>query len=504
MEQSGKIIVIGTPATARSACASVLALGSGAPAIVGCVLLGPARRADGADLPVPMLGGLDRLASIAESSGAREALVSLPLAATELIEQVRASLRGLRMTERFLPTTSDVLAFEPATFTSLRPELDLAALIGREPRPVDRSRVDALIGGKRVLITGAGGSIGSELARFCAGSGATELVLVDRSENSLFEIDRQMRERFPDVARRTVLHDVVNADATRAVVSEASPDLVFHAAAHKHVPMMEEHPAAAIENNVLGTVSIADASIEAGVERVVLVSTDKAVHPTSIMGATKQLAERYIRSRNRVGSRTVFGLVRFGNVLGSACSVLPIWSAQLAAGGPITITDPEMTRYFMTIPEAASLVVQAASLLEHHADASSSDVFVLDMGAPVRIGSLVDRFLQAHGVRGVWPGDCEDTDVSMPSVEILVTGHRPGEKMHEELAHQGERLGETGVDGILAWSGPSQDPNKVDLMIRELMSVRDMNGPERVLEVLRRHAPVVMVGGPESGRVVAA
>ena len=218
----------------------------------------------------------------------------------------------------------------------------MAALIDRKPTPLDRVALRTLLGGKTVLLTGAGGSIGSELARIVAGFEPAKLILVERSENALFEIDRQLRHRHPGLKIEAVLHDVTLRERTFDAIDRTQPQVVLHAAAHKHVPMMEGHPAEAIENNFYGTRSIADASDRCGVETFVMISTDKAVNPSSVMGGSKRLAELYIRDLNRQ-STTTYCMVRFGNVLGSACSVLPIWADQLKTGGPVTVTHEAMT-----------------------------------------------------------------------------------------------------------------------------------------------------------------
>ncbi|MEO0483694.1 MAG: SDR family NAD(P)-dependent oxidoreductase [Planctomycetota bacterium] len=386
--------------------------------------------------------------------------------------------------------------------------IDLAALVGRPARRENPEAMERAVGGKRVLITGAGGSIGSEIARLVAavgadgqGPGPTEITLVDRSENALFEIDRKLRERSPGTPRRAVMHDVVDEARTRRLIAETKPDVIFHAAAHKHVPLMEDHPSHAVTNNYFGTKSIADAAIEAGVGRVVVISSDKAVNPTSVMGATKRLAERYAQGLNRrlsqSGGSTRFSMVRFGNVLGSACSVLPIWSAQLADGGPLTLTDVRMTRYFMTIHEAAALVVQSASI--GGTPETTGEIFVLDMGEPVRIADLAERFLASHGLRARFvSGSLGDETLSglgvgvdsmaADEIEVLVTGARPGEKLHEELELLTERVRPTPLEGIGAWAG-SETPADLEAMTADLAGVRDGSSREAVLEVLRRWAP---------------
>jgi FlaA1/EpsC-like NDP-sugar epimerase len=304
-----------------------------------------------------------------------------------------------------------------------------------------------------------------------------------------------------------VLHDVVDSEQTLRLLVDLKPDVVFHAAAHKHVPLMEDHPAHAVNNNLFGTKAIADAAMAVGAERFVMVSTDKAVNPTSIMGATKRLAEIYVQglhesSRRMMGplvgadgsGGTSFSIVRFGNVLGSACSVLTIWSAQLADGGPITVTDPRMTRYFMTISEAATLVIQAAAI-EHGGGAA---VHVLDMGEPIAIVELAKRFVRAHGFAPRVAGVPEESDPStswaLPPVDIVCTGTRPGEKLHEELAYAAEELLPTPFDGIRAWSGRERPAGNCAAMIADLSAVRSSSERAAVLAAIRRHVPEMTTG----------
>lgn len=378
--------------------------------------------------------------------------------------------------------------------------IDLAALLDRAPLPLDPDSVSALIRGKRVLITGAGGSIGSELARIAASFDPACVILMERAENALFEIDRQLGARHPAIARRAVLHDVVDAERTLQHLVDLRPDIIFHAAAHKHVPLMEDHPAHALTNNFFGTRAIADAALAVGAERFVLISSDKAVNPTSVMGATKRLAEIYVQQLHRqahatsVAPRTRFSMVRFGNVLGSSCSVVPIWSAQLVDGGPLTVTDPRMTRYFMTINEAAGLVIRAAAIND---PSPIAPVYVLDMGEPVRILDLAFRFLGAHG----YTPRLIDRDghvvegVTVPSpqaagqrVDVLLTGIRPGEKIHEELAYAAENLRPTGCPGIQAWAGADADVS-LPALVSDLGRARLSSDAAAVIATIRRHVP---------------
>lgn len=415
------------------------------------------------------LGSIDDLAHVVSVVRPRLALLAIPAAMTERIRQVRALCAELGLPAHHLPTLDDAIAGDTAralpTFN-----LDLNALVGRPVRDIDHRLVRKAVAGRRVLITGAGGSIGTELARLCARFEPALLVLMDRSDNALFEIDRELHERHPHVPRESILHDVVDAALTRKRLDALQPQIIFHAAAHKHVPLMEDHPAEAVRNNLFGTKSVADAALALGVERFVMISTDKAVNPTSVMGATKRLAELYIRALNARGT-TRFTLVRFGNVLGSACSVLPIWSAQVAQGGPITVTDARMTRYFMTIPEAAGLVVQSGALAD-----SAGDVFVLDMGDPVRILDLAHRFLAAHGLDGA-------------NDAIAFTGARPGEKLHEELAYDAEELAPTPIPGVQSWVGPAEQTSWIDGAVARLSASCARHDPIAVLAELRACLP---------------
>jgi O-antigen biosynthesis protein WbqV len=417
------------------------------------------------------------------SGGSALGSVRLPSAEQIVVRADRATLDRI---ETLLTGTGATWRRQADRAPTASSGIDPALLIGRQPTPLDAAaerRARIALTNKRVLITGAGGSIGSEMARKVAALDPSELILMERSENALFEIDREIRDRFPRVKRRAMLHDV---------------------------PIMEDHPAHAVNNNVFGTLAIADAARAANAERFVMISTDKAVNPRSVMGATKRMAEVYVRSLNHAGKRpakrrtdiidkhtTKFSTVRFGNVLGSAGSVVPVWEKQLAEGGPVTVTHPEMTRFFMTIPEAAGLVIQAGSLSSE--ESNGAEVFVLDMGTPVRIVELAERFVRLHGFDPILAEHGRDiVDRGGPgAMPIVFTGVRPGEKLHEELAHASEELRPTPAAGVEAWAAPpgESDAKAARAMIALLEDIRYETDHQRVLSVVRRLCPTV--GEPE-------
>jgi len=330
--------------------------------------------------------------------------------------------------------------------------VDLEDLLGRDPVALDVDLIDRHITGRTVMVTGAAGSIGSELCRQIALRSPGRLILFECGESPLFALEMEMRHKFPGLELLPVIGDVRDRGRVEEVVRAHRPAIIFHAAAYKHVPMMELHPVEAVKTNVLGTRIVAEAAARHGVERFVLVSTDKAVRPTNVMGATKRLAELVIHNMNGEGKSTVFVAVRFGNVLGSVGSVIPVFRKQLMTTGKLTVTHPEASRYFMLIPEAAGLILQAGAMGE------GGEVFVLDMGEPVKIVDLAKNLIRLSGKElGV-------------NAEIVFTGLRPGEKLHEELIVEGEDVGGTTHPKVMKLIGNEKMPPSWAKELEELIA----------------------------------
>jgi FlaA1/EpsC-like NDP-sugar epimerase len=370
---------------------------------------------------VRVLGGRATLPRVLKERRVDEVMIAMPTAPGTVMQEIVSVCREAEVACTTLPGLPELITGE-VTVSQLR-EVRVEDVLGRAPVEIDFARAARFLNGKVVLVTGAGGSIGSELCRQIVGVGARRLVMVDHAENNLFEIDLELRERGHS-GLVPVIADCRDAVVMERVFARERPQVVFHAAAYKHVPMMELNPVEAIANNALATETLAETSAQHGVERFCLISTDKAVEPKTVMGATKALAERVIEMHG-AESTTRFAAVRFGNVLGSSGSVLPIFRRQIADGGPVTVTHPDMTRFFMTIPEAVQLVIEATGIAE------GGDIFVLDMGEPVKIIDLARKMIELSGHE---PG----TDIA-----IEVVGIRPGEKLHEELFNVDEDVAAT-------------------------------------------------------------
>jgi FlaA1/EpsC-like NDP-sugar epimerase len=401
---------------------------------------------------------------------------------TDLMEI--ADRQGLRVFRAPRPT-----ALDPASPASIAGRVELKPvaiedLLNRPQVPLDRAGMARLIQGRRVLVTGAGGTIGSELARQVAALGPEQLVLLDNGEFALWQIDLELAETVPLVPRRTVIADIRDQARIAAVMEDVQPDLVFHAAALKHVPMVEANPLEGLRTNAAGTRNVADAARAVGAEAMVLISTDKAVNPTSVMGASKRLAEMYCQAQDIAARGAAGGMrcitVRFGNVLGSTGSVVPLFQRQLARGGPLTVTHPDMQRYFMTVREAVGLVLQASvvgtgdSSPEYLRDGG---IFVLDMGSPVKIVDLARQMIRLAGLR------------PEQDVQIAFTGLRPGEKLFEELFHGHEPPVPTDHPGLLMATPRTADPAIVGRAIDEIASACRSGQVRLSLTLLGRMVP---------------
>jgi FlaA1/EpsC-like NDP-sugar epimerase len=373
-----------------------------------------------------VFGTLDDAPRIIKDQSIKVVLLAIPSAGEVVTQRLVESCLSLKVRLQILPAISDLITGR-MTAQRIR-DVSIEDLLQRETVQLDAAAVSHKFAGKRVLVTGAGGSIGSELARQVAAYAPSQLLLLDMAETPLFEIDAEVAAAYPHVARTAIIANVANAERVDEVFRDYRPECVLHAAAYKHVPLMEGHPEEAVLNNVGGTRTLVEAATTHGVTNFVMISSDKAVRPTNVMGITKRICELIVSASN--GNGTCFSSVRFGNVLGSNGSVVPIFRRQIEAGGPVTITHPDMTRYFMTIPEAVSLVLQCGAM------STGGEVFVLDMGKPVKIMDLAKNLIALSGYKAG-----ED-------IEIKITGLRPGEKLHEELATYGENLEASTTKGV--------------------------------------------------------
>jgi FlaA1/EpsC-like NDP-sugar epimerase len=416
---------------------------------------------------VPVVGTIEEIKKAVERAEAQEIIVAIPSATPDLMQRILAASEACRLPIKTLPNVKQLLD-GTVSVRSVRP-LSLEDLLQREPIRTDLQELHPLLEGKRVLVTGAGGSIGSELCRQIARYRPALLVLFERHENSLYALDLELRESFPQMEILSLIGDTTVPGRVAEVLGLCDPQIIFHAAAHKHVPLMEQNPGEAVRNNILGTRIVGEAALASGVERFVLISTDKAINPTNVMGATKRLAEYIVETMNRRG-QTRFTVVRFGNVLGSNGSVVPLFAEQIRKGGPVTVTHPEIKRYFMTIPESVQLVLQASVM------GQGGDVFVLDMGEQIRVADLARNMI-------LLSGHIPDQDI-----KIVFTGLRPGEKLYEELFDHGERVEPTSHEKIKrAVNQALLEPDELDRRIRELVKLLDGgSSQDKIVRTLRQ------------------
>jgi FlaA1/EpsC-like NDP-sugar epimerase len=415
----------------------------------------------------PVLGTIDSIPAVVAEHDVGEVFVAIPSAPGTVIRRAIQRCREAGVRSRVLPSLGELVEGR-FMYTQMR-EVKVDDLLGRAPIRLDSPNLRSFLAGRTVLVTGAAGSIGSELCRQVAGNEPARLVLYDRHENGVFGLEMELRQRFPQLEVAPVLGDVLLADQLDSVFAEHRPQVVFHAAAYKHVWLAERNPIEAVRNNVLGTRNVALAAQAHGVREFVLISTDKAVRPTSIMGATKRIAEMIVQGLQNGAGR--FVTVRFGNVLGSNGSVVPLFRDQIARGGPVTVTDPEVTRFFMTIPEAVQLVLQAATI------GHGGEILVLEMGQPVRIADLARHMIELSGF------------VPDEDIEIVFTGLRPGEKLHEELADEDEGVLATELDRILTLATKAARPGSSEALAAEFEELVARGDADGILRLLKAAVP---------------
>jgi len=419
---------------------------------------------------LPVLGTTDDIRRICEEEEVEEIIIAMPSATQKHLRRVIDLCSGTKLKFQSLPSLGDLIDGR-VTVSQIRP-VDINDLLGRKTVELDTQSLAKFLHNRRVLITGAGGSIGSEMCRQVCGFEPAKLILVEQAETPLFDIENELSKSHPELVIKACICDIHDRGRVTDIWQTYRPEVVIHAAAHKHVPLMERNPCEAIKNNIIGSKNVADASCEFGVAEFVTISTDKAVNPSSIMGASKRIAEMYTQALNgRQGCTTQFKAVRFGNVLGSSGSVVPTFRRQIAAGGPVTVTDAKMTRYFMTIPEAAQLVLQAA------ATGTGGEIYLLDMGDPVRIVDLARQMITLSGFRPE-----EDID-------IVYTGIRPGEKLFEELRTEGENIAPTVHPKVLVWKHRSAGWEDISGWVSQLANLATSAGRDQIVALLKQAIP---------------
>lgn len=405
---------------------------------------------------VKIAGNHLAIKQLARRYGVDEIIIAIPSANKKAIQNIVNECNKTRCKMKILPGISDLIN-ERVSISKLR-DVDIEDLLGREPVQVNLREISGYLEGKIVLVTGGGGSIGSELCRQIAKFKPRKLIALDIYENTVFELSNEIKSTYPALEFEVVIASVRSRQRIREVFVKYKPHVVFHAAAHKHVPLMENNPKDAVINNIIGTKNMIDLSDEFAVENFVMISTDKAVNPTNVMGATKRVAEMILQEKSS-HSRTSFSAVRFGNVLGSNGSVIPLFRKQIERGGPVTVTHEDITRYFMTIPEAVQLVIQAGAM------ATGGEIFILDMGDPVRIMDLAENVIRLSGY------------VPHVDIEIKVTGLRPGEKLYEELLLDEEGIEKTAHNKIFVAHPLPPSPGLSEIIEKEgICSEENING----------------------------
>lgn len=422
---------------------------------------------------IPVLGPVNDIKSISREMEADEALIAIPSASSKKIRTIIETCKVNGVISKIIPGYSELIDGK-VTINAIR-EVAYRDLLGREVIRLDAEKIGGYLKGKRVLVTGAGGSIGSELCRQICRFQPELIILYERAESPLYEIEIDIKFKFPDMKAISLLSDVRDKIQLEKTFFKFKPHVVFHAAAYKHVPMLELQPWKAIENNIQGTINLVEVSKKHTVERFVFVSTDKAVRPTNVMGASKRVAEMMIQSQNGCGiSSTQFMTVRFGNVIGSVGSVVPLFKKQIERGGPVTVTHPDVTRYFMTIPEACQLILQAGAM------GNGGEIFLLDMGTPIKIADMAKDLIR---LSGFMPDD---------DIKIEYIGLRPGEKLFEELITEGEGIVPTSHEKIMTLKGMDCNLKTLNGDIETLIKISEEQDHNKIKAMLKEIVPEYM------------
>ena len=448
---AGRVAIVGAGSAGAMVAKELLAHPEMERTAVGFIDDDPAKRG-GVLNSLPVLGTRSRLGEVIERYDVDEVIVAMPSAPGAVIREVMDACKNLKVKIKTLPGVYELVNGK-VSVKQLR-DIQIEDLLGREPVHLDLDQIGAYLADQTVLVTGAGGSIGSEICRQITRFKPKSMILLGHGESSIFEIEQELKRRHPEQRTVAVIADVRDEHRIDWVFEEYRPDVVFHAAAHKHVPLMEVNPEEALTNNVFGTKNVARAADKHGAKRFVMISTDKAVNPVSVMGMSKRVAEMVVQSIGAT-SKTKFMAVRFGNVLGSRGSVVPTFRMQIAEGGPVTVTHPDMTRYFMTIPEAVQLVIQAGAM------GQGGEIFVLDMGQPVKITQLAEEIIRLSGME---PGK---------DIEITYTGVRPGEKLFEEILTTEEVAASTRHKKIFVAKDAELDVEALRAAMKEIAAAVD-------------------------------
>jgi FlaA1/EpsC-like NDP-sugar epimerase len=396
-------------------------------------------------------------------------LIAIPSASDDEMRGIVEACEHAHIPFKTLPSVKDLLS-NTVSKGNLR-DVAIEDILGREPVNIEWGKIQNSLSGKRILITGGGGSIGSELCRQLARIEPEALIIYDRSEFNLYQVNATIQREFPNVQLKAILGDVVDRQCLEEVIQQEKPSIIFHAAAYKHVPLLEKQVLAAVTNNLIGTKNVAEIALEEQVERFVLISTDKAVNPGNIMGATKRAAEILCQNLNTISKHTTFITVRFGNVLDSAGSVVPLFREQIKAGGPVTVTHQNVTRYFMTIPEACRLIMKAEAV------GAGGEIYVLDMGKPIKISYLAEQMIQLSGLN-------IGTDI-----KIEYIGLRAGEKLHEELFHEQEQLIGTGFEKLFLAQARHYDPKLWQEHMHKVLAACAKRDPKDIVEKMQQLVP---------------